>query len=225
MQKIEAIGFDWDGTLVDSMSVKSRSFTEATIRFYPNLKEKAAEVVKLYLASRGNPRIDQLELIQAQYSLKKLSNDDLRKWSNLFTSLYLDKKTPLFADAIRVLNELKNRGYKLFLCSSVPQADLDKTLKRYPLDGYFEIILGTRDNGKFRKGLPHLTYVSKTIGVPLNKIAFIGDGPDDAKGANETGCYSVGIMDSRIPNSDKDIRKNNPDLVIEQLEELLNYFK
>lgn len=32
-RKIETIGFDWDGTLVDSMGTKAKSFAEATIKY------------------------------------------------------------------------------------------------------------------------------------------------------------------------------------------------
>ena len=62
--QIEAIGFDWDGTLVDSMSVKAQSFAEAVIKFYPSLKDKREEIETLYFATRGNPRTYQLALVQ-----------------------------------------------------------------------------------------------------------------------------------------------------------------
>ena len=222
--KIEAIGFDWDGTLVDSMGIKSQSFAESIIVFYPKLEKYRREIEKLYLATRGNPRTYQLALVQKRYDLNRLSREETQRWSDLFTSLYIDKKPPLFDNTIRILDELKNRGYKLFLCSSVPQDDLDKTLKMYPLENYFELTLGTRDNGKFRKGIPHLVYVSKTIIVSLDRIAFVGDGPDDVKGANEAGCFSIGKANPKIPDSREEIQKNNPKLIIENLEELLTYF-
>jgi len=222
--KIEAIGFDWDGTLVDSMSVKSQSFAESIIAFYPKLGGHRRKIEKLYHATRGNPRTYQLALVQKRYNLNQLSREKTQRWSDLFTSLYIDKKLPLFEDTIQVLDELKNRDYKLFLCSSVPQDDLERTLKMYPLENYFELTLGTRDNGKFKKGVPHLTYISKTISVPLDKIAFVGDGPDDVEGANEAGCFSIGKTNPKIPNSREEIQKNNPKLIIENLEELLTYF-
>ena len=220
----EAIGFDWDGTLLDSMKIKSQSFAESFIRLYPNLSKERAEIENIFLANGGNPRNYQLNSVQKRFSLGKLSSEETQKWSDLFTSLYLDKKSLLFDDAIKVLDELKRRGYKLFLCSSVPQDDLNKTIKLYPLKDYFLEILGTRDNGKFRKGLPHFTYVSERIGVPLNKMAFVGDGSEDVKVANKAGCFSVGRVDPRLPSSKEEILKSNPKMVIEKLEELLLKF-
>lgn len=222
MEKIYAIGFDWDGTLVDSMLVKSQSFAESVIKFYPDFKQARAEIEQMYLATRGNPRTYQLELVQKRYNLAKLSPKEMIDWSELFTSLYINRKLPLFADTLEVLDELKKRGYILFLCSSVPQNDLDKTLVQYPLDNYFAEMLGTK--GMFRKGIPHFTTVSKSIGVPLDRIAFCGDGADDVKGAEEAGCFSIGKADPKIPNSKEEIDKSNPKLIIASLRELLDHF-
>ena len=132
----------------------------------------------------------------------------------------------MFDDTIRTLEELQKRGYKLFLCSSVPHDDLIRTLKKYPsLNSHFNLILGSRIAEGFRKGIPHFTYVSEQINVHLKEMAFVGDGSEDIKRANEAGCFSIGKIDSKIPNSMEKIKENNPKLVIEHLEELLIYFK
>lgn len=113
----------------------------------------------------------------------------------------------------------------MFLSSAVPQADLDKTIKLYPgVRDYCEDVLGTRDDGKFRKGLPHLTYISGKLKVPFSEIAFIGDGADDVKGANEAGCFSIGLIDTRSPMAKEEIERSNPKLVIKNLKDLLDYF-
>ena len=136
---VKAIGFDWDGTLVDSMGVKSESFAEAVISFYPEIEEKRKEIEELYLNSRGNPRLFQLDLVQKKYKLPKLSRGDEQKWSDKFTALYINQNLPLFPDVMKTLEELRRRGYKLFLCSSVPQKDLDRTMKLYPVKQYFAV--------------------------------------------------------------------------------------
>jgi phosphoglycolate phosphatase-like HAD superfamily hydrolase len=221
---IGAIGFDWDGTLVDSMSVKSAAFAESVAKVYPNLTKVRKEVEALYLTSRGVPRTDQLALIQNKYTLTSLTSEETQKWSDLFTSLYIDRQILLFSDAVKTLDGLTAVGYKLFLCSSVPQKDLEKTITRYPLNGYFEVVLGSSDGGVFRKGAPHFNYISSKIGIPLHKMAFVGDSPEDVRVANEAGCFSIGKIDARITGSRNAIEKEAPNLVIENLQELINYF-
>ena len=221
---IDVIGFDWDGTLVDSMQVKSECFAESIIRFYPKVKDARKDIEKAFIDSRGIPRIQQLGLVQKKYSLEELPSAKTQKWSDAFTSLYIKKKLPLFEHTIGVLYNLKSRDYRLFLSSSVPQDDLEKTVKSYKLEHFFEFILGTKDNGKFRKGKPHFCYVSKQMGVPLGRMAFVGDGIDDVKYANEAGCFSVGLADPRVPNSRADFEKSDAKVIIERLDEVITYF-
>jgi len=215
-----AIGFDWDGTLVDSMSVKSEAFADATSRYYPDLAVHHDTIRQLYLASRGNPRSHQLKLVQEQFKLRDLSSEETQKWSDLFTSLYIDKKLPLFPDTVFTLINLRRQGLKLFLCSSVPQADLDRTLASYSVREYFEMTLGTQEEG-FRKGLPHLSYVSEKLGIPPGKIAFCGDGTDDVSGANDAGCFSIGKANPGVNGALDEIKRGNPDLIICELKQLI----
>jgi phosphoglycolate phosphatase-like HAD superfamily hydrolase len=223
--KVRAIGFDWDGTIVDSMRVKAESFAESIIKSYPPLKTKRKEIEGIYFETRGTLRIDQLAFIQKKYHLEKMNVKKTKKWSHLFTSMYLKKKMPLFRNALVTLKELKKRGYKLFLSSSVPHNDLIKTLKLYQLENLFEYTLGTKENGKFKKGLPHLKYISSKLNIPMSKIAFVGDAKYDILLAKKAKTFSIGIIDPRNLNSSKEIKQAKPKIIIENFLELLKYFK
>jgi len=225
VENIKLIGFDWDGTLADSMTGKAKYFVDAINEFYPDAEKHRKEIEISFLHNGGKLRKIQLEIIQERYGLNPLSDEKYEKWSELFTSLYIDKKLPLFDDTIRVLNELKKREYMLVLCSSVPQEHLDRTMEMYSVKKYFEFILGTRDAGKFRKGIPHLSFISEKTGIPIEQMAFVGDGAPDIEGANEAGAFSVGKADTRVPGSREMLEEKKPKLVIEKLEELLEYFK
>jgi phosphoglycolate phosphatase len=148
-----------------------------------------------------------------------------KEWSDLFTSIYIDKKTPLFKDALPTLIKLKKCGYKLFLSSSVPHDDLVRTLKLYKIKNLFEYELGTKENGKFKKGLPHFEYISSKLNIPISEIAFVGDAKYDILSAKKAGAFSIGLADSRNLNSLNEIAQAKPILIIKNLSELLKYFK
>lgn len=224
--EIKVIGFDWDGTLVDSMAVKAESFADSVTQFYPQLNDRRGEIVSLYLQTRGNPRTFQLGLVQERFSLPTLDELQMKEWSDIFTLSYLTKTLPLFEDAAKTLEELKMRGYRLFLSSSVPQEDLDKTMELYPeVRDCFEDVLGTRDGEEFKKGRPHLSYISEKLHIPMSEIAFVGDAGDDVSGANEAGCFSIGKIDSRSPTAKDEIESSGPKLTVRSLGELLGYFQ
>jgi phosphoglycolate phosphatase-like HAD superfamily hydrolase len=218
---IKAIGFDWDGTLVDSMGAKTEAFSRATMRYY-DIGDRLEKLKQIYISTRGNSRFYQLGIVQKELGLPELSKEQLQEWSDSFTSFYINNGLRLFPGTIETL-DLAKKGHRLFLNSSVPQDDLTRTLTMYPLDGYFDIILGNK--GDFRKGLPHLSYVAKQFGFNLGQIAFVGDASDDVSGAMEAGCFTVGIADPRIEDAKEKMTERKPDILIKDIAELKHYLK
>lgn len=203
------------------MSVKAKAFAQSVIEFYPKLSDKTQELKKHYLRTRGNLRFKQLELFQERWGLEKLSEKDIQKWSERFTALYSASSAPLFPDVLETLKQLKTRGHFQFLSSSVPQADLDVTIERYPeLKGLFEVTLGTSEDRQFRKGKPHLEFVSNKLGLPLSEFAFVGDAAKDVIGAKAAGVYAIGMVRD-IPGAREELQAAEPDALVESLAELL----
>lgn len=224
MEKIEVIGFDWDGTLVDSMPLKAEAFADSVHEFYPETEGNHDEIKNIYLRTRGNPRTYQLELVQEEYGLNPLSEEDLQGWSDEFTSNYIDEDVPLFSETNKVLDELNKAGYTLYLSSSVPQDDLDETMERYDVEKYFVEVLGTQEGG-FRKGPAHIKHICDKYGVEPEQIAFVGDSPDDVEGANEAGSYSVGIADGRMPDKVHErMRDREAEKIVSGIEEVKEIF-
>jgi phosphoglycolate phosphatase-like HAD superfamily hydrolase len=189
---IKIIGFDWDGTIVDSMGAKAKSFANSIIELWPSLKNNRKKIEKIYFETRGTFRFNQLDLVDQIFHLTNLNFKKRKEWSDLFTATYLDKKMPLFNDSLATLGELRKRGYVLFLSSSVPHPDLVETLKLYPAKKYFKYILGTKRRRTFKKGLPHLKFISEKSKCPIAEMAFVGDGaPDVISAKGEIGRAHV----------------------------------
>lgn len=239
MTEIKMIGFDWDGTLVDSMiEVKSKAFAEAVIEYHPPLKGEKEGIRKIYLETRGTPREDQLRKVEKTFDVQPLTEDEVEEWSKAFTENYIDVVPPLFNDTVSTLRKLKKKGFDIYLSSSVPQKDLEATLEKYEgLDQeMFEFILGTRDEApegyslekrslgenRFRKGPGHIRFVLNERGLSPENILFAGDGIEDVKGANNAGSTSVGIVDSRMPGKvEESMRNADADYIVQDRESIL----
>ena len=62
-------------------------------------------------------------------------------------------------------------------------------------------------------------------GVTPEQVAYVGDTPEDMKSGFESGVYTIGRVDARIPHRrEKLIAEFPPDLTIESLMELLDTF-
>lgn len=224
--QIRVIGFDWDGTLVNSMAVKAEAFGESLAQYYPTLASQKKTVSKAYLQFRGRPRFDQLQEIQNLLKVSPLSPNQTEAWSDLFTSLYIDSKPPLFPDTLQVLSTLKDRGYRIFLGSSVPEKHLQQTLLRYSeLEDMFEYVLGSRREDNFRKGLPYLSFISEHLNIPISAMAFIGDATEDITTTHEAKALAIGTVEGALPHSEAELKKVRPDLLIKSLSELLEIFQ
>jgi phosphoglycolate phosphatase len=218
---IRMIVFDWDGTLVDSMGTKAQSFAESIIRSHPSLQKYRNDIQKTYFATRGTSRLDQLALVLNTYSCQQLSEPEKKQWSDLFTSLYSSVQSPLFSYTGLTLSELSHK-YSLAISSSVPQADLIRTIEPYNLSRYFSYVLGFQ-SVEFKKGIGHFKYISEQSGLPLECMAMVGDGPEDIKVAHQAGVYAIGKADERIPASRDDLLKENPAEIINNINELVDH--
>lgn len=225
LKPIKILGFDWDGTCTDAFP-KAESFAESIIDYFgrnhPVLKGRRESIKNFYLLTGGTSRFWQCgEACQREGNFTP-KDSDLTKWSQLFTDNYIKKNQQLFWDTESTLSELKNRGYKLFLGSRIPQEDFERTIKKYSqMSKYFEFMYGSSE--KIRMGPLLIGYAAKYFNLEKHNIAFVGDGVEDVKGVLEAGALPIGKFDSRLPEMKDKLKEAGAVIVIQKLSELLNF--
>lgn len=126
-----------------------------------------------------------------------------------------------YADTIPVLEELRDRGYKIGLLTNsfLPMWMRDVELEVYDLLQYFDARVTAADVGYLK---PHPFIYQRTLellGTTPEKAVFVGDRPkNDIAGANDSGLISV-LMDP--PHLNRDLDGVVPDFTISSLTELL----
>lgn len=188
--EIRAIGFDWDGTLVDSVLIKARAFTDALSKVDSRFERHEEDLIAFYIENRGRPRHEQFSLVMDKYTYRRISNGLLDQLNRYFLQIYIPVKAPLFPETLGTLQVLNNAGYKLFLSSGMPADDLMLVYSQYTeLHGLFTHVLGR--SAEFRKGIEHFSLVSRQLGIPLSQMIFVGDAKEDIDAAIEAGVYPV----------------------------------
>lgn len=235
---VKVLVFDYDGTLRDSMNpdfpgTKPHSFARAVVEYHPQLNGKEREIAQIYFKTSGMNRVKQLHIVEEQLGIATpVPVHEEKAWSGLFDSYIDEKGMPLFPDVIPAVSELHQRGYTLVIGSSVPQAQLEEVVGYHPdLQVHFDLILGNQkwskspgDVANFVKGLPYIAYVCGRYGVEHQQVAFIGDAPEDMRAGFESGTYTVGRIDTRIPQRRELLATHSPNLLVEDLTEMLGGF-
>lgn len=203
----QVLVFDWDGTLFDSMALKTQSFAEV-------LSEGLAErcgpvapdrdrVAALYRALSGRPRAEIFDGVAATAGVTLSAADKAELSDRLFArNRALLPSSPLFPDAERLLERLQGTAHRLFMSSSVPQAELEHFFAAKlpePWRRRFDGVFGSAPG--FGKGPGHLDAIRRQTGVAPTGILVFGDDEADHTLSAQAGVECVLVNREGRPGS------------------------
>lgn len=211
MGSIEAVVFDWDGTLVDSKAVLVEAFqatTEEVLgRTYPSTHEETEMIIQL----RGE---DAFALI---------AEGDAELAARITTAFHphyvsrAERALP-FPGTLETLQRLHDAGLKIGVATSKARVRLDLEAERTGIGRFLdEEISG--DEVKAAKPDPEsVIEVIRRLGTDPARTLFVGDGPNDVLAGQGAGAITVAVTFGFHP---AEARAAGPDHVIEAMPELL----
>ena len=204
---IETIVFDFDGTLVDSNSIKRRGFFAVVASH-----EGGAEMMQRVLESgRRSPAI-----FDAYVAFQAAANASRRHVAETLVSEYsahVDAAVATAAEmpgATELLDGLRRYGKHVYLSSATPVASLKDIVERRGWSPLFDAIFGAPSSKH-----ASLLQIRAATAAPISALAVVGDGVDDRDSAAAIGCpfFAVG-----------EARGKRPDERVFTLPELLDVF-
>lgn len=199
-EKLHTIIFDLDDTIINSYDSQIKSWVflvECVLnnnlelgRFRNNLK---SEITKQNLRRK----ISEIFLKTTktderwEYLFNDLSSIDIKKMEEI----RFDKRTELtiseadlFINCRHTLEEL-SKTYNLVIISSTSEDIIERILDKHKLNLYFSLYLG-KDNeidklSTVEDKTPYLIKISNLVGVPFNRMLFIGDSQIDFKASKQ----------------------------------------
>lgn len=204
---MKLILFDWNGTLLDDITVWYDAVQEIFRRFgkeAPTIEQYFRELEGDYLTiytSRGiEATRDELNEIYEPYYQEHVNSARL-------------------VPAVRkILQELKRRGYAIWLVSGQQEQLVSPLLKKFRISSYF-------DGGRFHvmNKTEVIGEILKTEDISPKDCCLVGDAPSDIRHANKAGITSVAFLGGYIPK--ELIIAAEPDHTIEQLQDITNLFE
>jgi phosphoglycolate phosphatase-like HAD superfamily hydrolase len=185
---IQAIFFDFDGVVLDSVDVKTRAFAEMFKQYGPEIE---ASVVAYHLANGGISRFEKFrfyysELLKMPLSDKKLSELG-KKFSELVLAEVLDSN---FIPGVKeTLNQLLSLGIPAFVASGTPDEEIRYIVDKKGLNDFFREI-----HGAPRSKTEIVRDILGRFGYDPWMCWFYGDSMSDWRAAVESGVNFIGIV-------------------------------
>lgn len=184
MGKYQFALFDLDGTIADTSKgvVNCVKYAEKKLNL-PRLDESVyrkfigppnAVAYHNYYGLTGE-RLDMAVKYHALYALKK--------------GVY---EVQEYAGIRRILDYLKNKGYRIAVATLKKQEAAEKVLRYLGLYGYFDMIAGDEGKGESKKDL--LLKCLNRTNIARERAVLIGDSEYDQGGAADSGIDFIGVL-------------------------------
>ena len=183
---IKAIIFDFDGVILDSTDIKTNAFKNI---FKKKYSKQLPQILEHHHNHLGISRSNKLKIYFEKIIEIKLSNNQLIKYTNIFSSYCINRilRCKFIPGAKKfILNNYIN--YDFFISSGTPTKELRYICNKRKIDKYFKEIYGSP-----QKKTTHIKRIMKKHKLKPNEIIFIGDGYSDYQAANFTSLFFVGI--------------------------------
>lgn len=191
MNNYDAIFFDFDGVILDSVDIKTRAFAEIFKQYGPDIESK---VIEYHEKNGGVSRYDKFEYYYKYLLERDISQKEIDLLSKQFESLVLEKviAAPFIRGALETLNELKNKAVNSFVVSGTPDKEIKHIINCRDLTKYFIEVHGSpRTKGEI------LNEIFCRYNYTSDKCLFIGDAMSDYSAAKDAEIKFLGIVKSK----------------------------
>jgi len=188
---IKAIIFDFDGVLVESTEIKTKSFGKL---FESEGNDIVQKVIDYHLGNSGVSRFEKIKYIYKYILQRQLTDKTFNDKCRIFSELVFKEvvSAPFVPGAKEFLDNYSN-AYKFFVCSATPQKEIERILRKRDMKNYFKHVYGSPNK---KEDIVKMVLQNNVL-LP-NETAYIGDSLSDYKAANANSVKFI----ARIVNNE-----------------------
>lgn len=183
----QAIIFDMDGTLLDSVDLNAQSWHEAfnAFGYAVSFEEARAQIGK------GGDHL--LPTFLSEEAIEE-HGDEIEEWrADRFRTRYLKLLKP-FSAVPDLLRRLRDVGLKIAVASSAKQSELEKYLDMVGIRDLVDVTTCSDDAESSKPDPDIFQSALQKLGVAPDHAIAIGDTPYDAQAAAKAGMRSIGVL-------------------------------
>jgi HAD superfamily hydrolase (TIGR01509 family) len=214
---IEAIIFDIDGTLLDSVDLHARAWQEAFEKFGRKIP---FEQIRSQIGKGGDQL---LPVFLSEAEVKDIGKELSDYRSRLFKDKYLSEVKP-FPGVRELFQEIKRRGKRLALASSAKGDELKTFEEIANIQDLVEVETSSADA---KRSKPHPDIFEAALdrlgkGFNPQQAVVVGDSPHDAEAAGKAGLRTIGVLCGGF--AEKDLRAAGCVAIYQGPEDLLRHY-
>ncbi|MBI4667943.1 MAG: HAD family hydrolase [Elusimicrobia bacterium] len=178
--KIQAVVFDFDGVLVESVDIKTRAFA---CLFSSEAPAAVERILDYHLKNGGISRQEKFRTIYRDILKRPLKDRDFGCLCRRFAELVVKEVTaaPWVKGAEEFLRT-QHRRYRFFIISGTPEKELKFIIRRRGIQKLFRGVFGSPRTKDFL-----LKEILKRYHLRPRQLVFVGDAPTDWRAAQRAG--------------------------------------
>lgn len=208
LRGLQAVLFDLDGTLIDTVELILVSMRHAT-RAVLGADAPADDVL---MSGVGMPLLTQFRDFAPDHA------DELLRVYREFNHVHHDGVAKAYPGTLEVLAELRSRGIPMGIVTSKGEVAAAMGIDLFGLRRFADVIV-TADDVEIHKPDPYpLAYAATLLNVDLRYCVYVGDSPHDMLAAVSGGAIPVAALWGAFPPDQ--LLAPGPDFAISDIREL-----
>ncbi|MBF0282934.1 MAG: HAD family hydrolase [Magnetococcales bacterium] len=193
---IRVAAFDFDGVLVDSVSLKDQALESLFLDQGP---ETAGRALQSWLRHKGMFRPHRLRVICREVWGRTPEEGELAALLRRFEAHAVERTiaAPWIAGARETLEGLRRRSIPRYVVSAGPQEEVETIIRRRGMAEDFTRVFGFGETTHKRDVLLD---IARSEGIEPGEMLFVGDSITDGEAARQAGTAFVGIVPSGSVN-------------------------
>jgi HAD superfamily hydrolase (TIGR01549 family) len=186
--KVEAVLFDLDGTLMDTDDQAVESLQHRLERLH--WPDPARTARRLIMASEtpGNWLMTVLDVFGLDSPLMSFTNQ-LRRWRGLRNVGHFR----IVEGAAEMLAALQGR-YRLGIVTTRGAAEAEAFVDQYQLHGVFEVVVTRESTWRLKPHPAPVLHAAQLLSVPAERCVMVGDTTVDIKSARRASAWAVAVL-------------------------------
>jgi phosphoglycolate phosphatase len=187
---IEAIAFDLDGTLIDSIHDLARAANAA--RADLGLAPLAQETVESYVGDGAASLVARVlaDSMEAQFTSTPQQVEGMQQF-NLHYRAGLTIATKFYPKVQETLHALHERGLPLAIITNKPERFTLPLLRELGIFEHFDVIVAGDTLPERKPSALPLQHVANQLGIEIGHLLMVGDSKNDVLAAQNAGCPAI----------------------------------